>query len=156
MQLTLVLVTRYGQGVRIWDISFSTFNINYGKVRALSFSGISELVKLSNSCFQKAGAVSGTFYGISIMLTKVAILIWFLRFIQSRKLRKCVFATIVVVVLYSLVATFEWLYACRPMAKLWDLTITHGSCVDFDKIYQESSATSAQKSQVRVYRTGDE
>lgn len=43
MLLILVLVTRYGQGVHIWDISFSTFNINYGKVRALSFSGISKL-----------------------------------------------------------------------------------------------------------------
>jgi len=74
------------------------------------------------------------------MLTKVAILIWFLRFIQGRKLRKCVYATIVVVVLYSLVATFEWLYACRPMAKLWDLTVTHGSCVDFNKIYIFSGA----------------
>jgi len=46
MLLILVLVTYYGQGVHIWDISFSTFNINYGKVRALGFSGISEPVKL--------------------------------------------------------------------------------------------------------------
>jgi hypothetical protein len=74
------------------------------------------------------------------MLTKLAILIWFLRFSQSMKLRGFIYAAMVMVVLYSLIATFDWLYACRPIAKLWDLTITHGSCIDVNKIYIFSGA----------------
>lgn len=45
-----------------------------------------------------------------------------------------------IVVLYSLPATFEWVYACQPMAKLWDLTITHGSCINFHAIFIFSGA----------------
>jgi hypothetical protein len=74
------------------------------------------------------------------MLTKVAILIWYLRFSQGVKLRKFIYVTMVIVVSYSLIATFEWLYACQPIAKLWDLTITHGSCINPNAIYIFSGA----------------
>src|SRR4051812_6159791 len=75
------------------------------------------------------------------MLTKAAILVWYLRFSQTAaKLRKFIYGTMVIVVLYSLFATFEWLYACRPMAKFWDLTITYGSCIDFHPICVFSGA----------------
>jgi len=40
----------------------------------------------------------------------------------------------VVVVLYSLIASFEWLYACRPIEKYWDLSITRGSCIEWTKV----------------------
>ena len=42
--------------------------------------------------------MAGTFYGISIMLTKLAILIWFLRFSQSMKLRGFIYGAMVMVV----------------------------------------------------------
>ncbi|KAH8726723.1 hypothetical protein GQ44DRAFT_771095 [Phaeosphaeriaceae sp. PMI808] len=39
-----------------------------------------------------------------------------------------------IVVLYSLVTSFQWVYACRPLEKYWDLTITGGSCINWIKV----------------------
>ncbi|KAH7184317.1 hypothetical protein BKA60DRAFT_286009 [Fusarium oxysporum] len=106
-------MVKYGFGRHAWDIPFSTFNNN----------------------FMKVGAITGTFYGMSIMLTKLSILAFYLRFvIASAKLRGVIYATIVFTILYSLIASFVWVYACRPLEKYWDLTIMDGSCINFLKV----------------------
>ncbi len=63
------------------------------------------------------------------MLTKLSILTLFLRFIPERNLRITVYTIMAIVVAYSLVTSFKWLYACRPLEKYWDLTVTGGSCI---------------------------
>jgi hypothetical protein len=83
----------------------------------------------------EVGAITGTFYGMSIMLTKLSILAFYLRFvIASAKLRGVIYVTIVLTILYSLIASFVWVYACQPLEKYWDLTITDGSCINFLKV----------------------
>jgi len=82
----------------------------------------------------KMAAIDGTFVGISIMLTKLSILTLFLRFIQQRNLRIAVYIIMAIVVAYSLVTSFEWVYACRPLEKLWDLTVTGGTCINFKMV----------------------
>ncbi|RMZ72358.1 integral membrane [Pyrenophora seminiperda CCB06] len=73
----------------------------------------------------------GTFYGMSIMFTKLSILHFYLRFLVARPhLRKIIYAMGTIVVAYSFVTSFEWLYVCQPLEKYWDLTITGGSCVN--------------------------
>jgi hypothetical protein len=67
------------------------------------------------------------------MFSKVSILVLFLRFLPQRP-KKTIYATIAVVVLYSLIGSFYWLFACRPLEKFWDLSITHGSCIAWFKI----------------------
>ncbi|KAH8727315.1 hypothetical protein GQ44DRAFT_770308 [Phaeosphaeriaceae sp. PMI808] len=107
--ILIYVCTQFGLGRHFWDVPFSTFNVKYFKV----------------------GAVAGTFYGMSIMFTKLSILHFYLRFLLARPhLRKIVYAVMVIVVVYSFVTSFEWLYACRPLEKYWDLTITEGSCVN--------------------------
>jgi hypothetical protein len=39
------------------------------------------------------------------------------------------------VVIYCLISSFGFLFACKPIAKTWDLTITYGSCIDVSKIW---------------------
>jgi hypothetical protein len=68
------------------------------------------------------------------MLTKLSILTLFLRFIPERNLRITVYTIMAIVVAYSLVTSFEWLYACRPLEKYWDLTVTGGSCIHWLEI----------------------
>ncbi|KAH8707469.1 hypothetical protein GQ44DRAFT_763647 [Phaeosphaeriaceae sp. PMI808] len=71
---------------------------------------------------------------MSIMFTKLSILHFYLRFLLARPhLRKIVYAVMVIVVIYSFVTSFDWLYVCRPLEKYWDLTITEGSCVNVYK-----------------------
>jgi len=49
----------------------------------------------------------------------------------------------ITVVLYNLIASFDWVYTCRPMAKYWDLTITTGSCINWVKVSVFSSVMNA-------------
>ena len=39
-----------------------------------------------------------------------------------------------IVVVYSLLASFEWVYACQPIEKYWDITITSGHCIHWLKV----------------------
>jgi hypothetical protein len=76
----------------------------------------------------------GTFYGMSVMFTKLSILYFYLNFVLAHpRLRTTIYAMMVILVLYSLITSFEWIYACRPLEKYWDLTITEGSCVNIAK-----------------------
>ncbi|KAF2176059.1 hypothetical protein K469DRAFT_523942, partial [Zopfia rhizophila CBS 207.26] len=109
--LTLYVIIRYGLGHHLWDVPFSTFNGN----------------------FLKFAAICGTFYGLSIMSSKVSILVLFLRSLPQKP-KEAIYATIILVVLYNLIGSFQWLFACQPVEKFWDLSITHGSCIKWSKI----------------------
>ncbi|KAH7111824.1 hypothetical protein B0J11DRAFT_447400 [Dendryphion nanum] len=104
-------VIRYGLGNHLWDVTFSTFNGN----------------------FLKFAAICGTFYSLSIMCSKISILVLFLRFLPHKP-KMVIYAAIVVVVVYSLIGSFYWLFACQPIEKFWDLSITGGSCIEWTTI----------------------
>ncbi|KAH8722794.1 hypothetical protein GQ44DRAFT_711273 [Phaeosphaeriaceae sp. PMI808] len=110
--ITISINTQYGLGRHLWDVPFSVFNSNCLKVLA----------------------ITGTFYAISIMLTKLSILAFFLRFVLSKNLKVIIYITIAIVAIYSLATSFQWVYACQPLKKYWDLTITSGSCINWLKI----------------------
>ncbi|PVH92125.1 hypothetical protein DM02DRAFT_605706 [Periconia macrospinosa] len=103
---------RYGLGRHLWDVPLHVFSPN----------------------FMKMAAIVGTFVGISIMLTKLSILTLFLRFIQQRNLRIAVYTIMAIIVAYGLATSFSWVYACRPLEKYWDLTVTGGTCINWVKI----------------------
>jgi hypothetical protein len=67
------------------------------------------------------------------MFSKLSILVLFLRYMPYKP-TMIIYATMGTVVLYSFVASFGWVFACRPVEKFWDLTITNGSCVDWGKV----------------------
>lgn len=68
------------------------------------------------------------------MLTKLSILTLFLRFIPWGNLRISLYIVMILVVVYSLMASFVWVYACQPIDKYWDKTITGGTCINWFKI----------------------
>ncbi|KAH8698139.1 hypothetical protein GQ44DRAFT_787284 [Phaeosphaeriaceae sp. PMI808] len=114
--------TRYGLGLHLWDVPFTTF------------------IKLSNLCLNKVGAIAGVFYGISIMFTKLSILSFYLRFSTFQKIRIVIYVIMAFVIIYSFIGSFEFLFRCRPIAKYWDLSISYGSCIDHTKIFIFSGA----------------
>ncbi|EKG14135.1 hypothetical protein MPH_08675 [Macrophomina phaseolina MS6] len=63
------------------------------------------------------------------MFSKLSILSLYLRFCQCRRLRMVIYTIMWVVAIYSVVSSFSFLYACRPMAKFWDPRIARGSCI---------------------------
>lgn len=92
----------------------------------------------TNKCSQWA-AICGAFYGLSIMLSKLALLRLYLRY-SAQKPTVFIWATATVVILYSLVASFQWTFACRPLEKFWDLRIAYGSCIEWSNIAVFSGA----------------
>lgn len=79
----------------------------------------------------KIGAINVVFYGMSIMLTKLSILVFYLRFILPGKLRAVISSIMVLTIVYSIISSFEWVYACQPLEKYWDLTTTYSDCIDW-------------------------
>jgi len=77
----------------------------------------------------------GVFFGLSILCAKLSILQFYLRLSPDPYFRIIVHGLSATIVLYSFVASFQWLYACRPMAKYWDPTIQHGSCINSVKVW---------------------
>ncbi|KAH7007835.1 hypothetical protein B0J12DRAFT_692198 [Macrophomina phaseolina] len=98
---------RYGLGVHMWDIPLSKY-----------------------LHFRKAVVPIPPLWGVAMMSAKVSILCFYSRFSTNRS-KAFIFIMMVIVIVYSLPASFLLLYACRPIAKLWDSTITYGSCINY-------------------------
>ncbi|KAH8748435.1 hypothetical protein F5883DRAFT_239441 [Diaporthe sp. PMI_573] len=101
----------YGLGVHAWDVPLTTY-----------------------SPFVKMILSSGAVYGLSFMFVKLSILLLYLQLSPHRKFRAMVYAVMITTILYSLLGSFEFLFTCKPIAKVWDLTITSGSCYSGAKI----------------------
>ncbi|KAH7038966.1 hypothetical protein B0J12DRAFT_250037, partial [Macrophomina phaseolina] len=95
-------------GLHLWDIPSSTFIPNFWLV----------------------GTIGSTFCKLSIMFSKLSVLSFYVRFCRYQRLRMTVYAVTVVVTIYSIISSFVFLYACRPITKFWDLRIKHGSCIN--------------------------
>ncbi|KLU92598.1 hypothetical protein MAPG_11543 [Magnaporthiopsis poae ATCC 64411] len=108
--MCLVLL-RFGWSRHLWDVPFALFNIN----------------------FMKLSAISGAFFGMSITFSKLSILVFYTRFASTadRHQRVVIYTLFVIVLVYGTVTSFPFLFACRPMERYWDFTITEGSCIDW-------------------------
>ncbi|PMD58839.1 uncharacterized protein K444DRAFT_416939 [Hyaloscypha bicolor E] len=78
----------------------------------------------------KWSVTQGVFFGLSILFAKLSILQFYLRLSPHPYFRITVHTLSVTITLYSLVCSFQFLFACRPMAKYWDYSIQYGSCID--------------------------
>ncbi|CAI4213660.1 unnamed protein product [Parascedosporium putredinis] len=72
-----------------------------------------------------AGAVT---YNLSLMMTKLSILCFYLRFPASRSFKVVCYAIMAMVIGNALTAGFSFLYLCRPIRKHWDWAV-EGNCV---------------------------
>jgi len=75
---------------------------------------------------QTAFALQG-FYMHSLALTKISILVLYLRILTYHNARWLSWVVIVITVLYNLAALVSQLTVCTPLQKLWDST-SYGTC----------------------------
>jgi hypothetical protein len=71
--------------------------------------------------------INGIFYGIAFMFVKLSILLFYLEVSPHRTFRAMVYVVITATVIYSVLGSFEFVFACRPVAKNWDVTLD-GTC----------------------------
>jgi hypothetical protein len=78
--------------------------------------------------------IYAVFYIISVLFIKLSILLFYLRLSPYRMFRILVSIVMIVVVVYCLTGMFQIIFRCRPVAKAWNITITHGSCASVKNI----------------------
>ncbi|KAF2183603.1 hypothetical protein K469DRAFT_581953 [Zopfia rhizophila CBS 207.26] len=114
--ITSCILTRYGLGRHLWDVAFTVFNRNFGKVS------------------------TGLSYSLSIMFTKISILAFYLRLFPQKELKIVIYTAMAIVTAYSIAAGSEPFYACKPIEKYWDITITTGSCINQYEVFLFSAS----------------
>ncbi|PVI03760.1 hypothetical protein DM02DRAFT_652348 [Periconia macrospinosa] len=115
---TSCILTRYGLGRHLWDVSFVAFNNNFGK----------------------AAIIGGLSYTLAIMFVKISILVFYLRISAARNLKIVIYTAVAITIAYSIPLATIGFYACNPMAKYWDITITTGSCINQYAVYLFSAS----------------
>ncbi|KAF4487823.1 integral membrane [Fusarium agapanthi] len=113
-------------GVHAWEASIETFNI-YLMV---------SLLRKKDNCWKILTTVGRLSRRIHIctlwLLAKLALLMFYFRLSPQRWFKISVWSTAVFISGYTIGIFFAMMFACRPIAMNWDVTITEG------KIYQQT------------------
>ncbi|KAF2115424.1 hypothetical protein BDV96DRAFT_78329 [Lophiotrema nucula] len=117
--------TGHGLGTHVW---------------LLPLVSVFETVK---SCIQYL-FVCQVLYACAIAFTKISIISSYLRFIQERPFRICMYVTGVVIIGLWITGVFVTIFQCRPVSGAWDFTESDRKCINFvDYLYASSSITVA-------------
>ncbi|KAF2651817.1 hypothetical protein K491DRAFT_664884 [Lophiostoma macrostomum CBS 122681] len=83
--------------------------------------------------------IATIFYEMTTLTLKLSILLQFLRVFVATGDRSLVFWTTQVIIwantVFYIIMVFISIFACRPMAKLWDSFITEGQCLNTSLLY---------------------
>ena len=74
-------------------------------------------------------------YCPAMMFSKIAVLLCYLRISPEVTFRLTVYIMMGIVVAYNIALMLSLIFACRPIAKNWDATITTGSCINRPAVY---------------------
>ena len=74
-------------------------------------------------------------YVVCLALAKASLLAFYFRMSQLRWLKVTSVVLGLVIVAYSLALIFALVFACRPIAAAWDVTIANAQCINRPAIY---------------------
>ncbi|KAI9807205.1 MAG: hypothetical protein M1825_005923 [Sarcosagium campestre] len=108
-RLRWFVMTDYGLGRHQWDVPLTTIIGGW-----LKWNIISEII-----------------YILALMLIKSSILLLYRRMFEAKgKVRWAVDATLGFTIAFSVACIFAIIFACNPIKKLWDSSITYGTCIN--------------------------
>ncbi|KAI9682138.1 MAG: hypothetical protein M1817_000192 [Caeruleum heppii] len=105
--------SKWGYGRHLWDVPLSWFSPTYLQLFIV-------LVVV---------------YVPAVTCSKIAILIFYHRISPNALFRVAIYIIGAITVGYTLAVMFALLFACQPVAKSWDLSITGGSCINQPAVY---------------------
>ncbi|PIA98112.1 hypothetical protein CB0940_05648 [Cercospora beticola] len=108
------------EGVHVWDLSVPNF-----KTMGL-FTGVSVIL-----------------YVWTTALAKVSILMLYLRISPEKWFIFSIYATITFVTSFATAATAALIFACLPLERVWDPTVTYGHCINRGKVYLSMAGMNA-------------
>ncbi|KAH6956796.1 hypothetical protein DER45DRAFT_595518 [Fusarium avenaceum] len=104
-------------GVHAWEIPIETVNI-----------------------YIKDVYLSACIYVLCGSFAKLALLIFYLRLSPQRWFKWAVWTAITIICIYTVILFCLVLFACKPMAMNWDITVTDGVCINQTKTYIATAA----------------
>ncbi|KAI9848471.1 MAG: hypothetical protein M1838_000515 [Thelocarpon superellum] len=110
--IVTIIMTYHGLGYHMWDVSLLTFSPGW-----LAWDFVASIV-----------------YTISIWLAKLAVLLLYLRLFPKKETRIAIFFMLFVITGQVVSVTIALFLGCTPFAKVYDVTITYGSCLDKNQI----------------------
>ncbi|EMD96464.1 hypothetical protein COCC4DRAFT_204728 [Bipolaris maydis ATCC 48331] len=114
-----VILVQYGGGtlgVHIWELSGNRVNFSFNLVN-----------------------VASILYCPFLASAKLSLLLLYLRLSPLRWFRICVYGGILLVIGYSIALFFPLIFACTPFKRVWDITITEGSCINRTPLYMATA-----------------
>lgn len=85
--------------------------------------------------------IAAWIYILSGSSAKIALLVFYLRLSPQRWFRYSVFATLALIVGYTTGIFFSLVFACDPIKRSFDITITTGSCINSAALYIATAAS---------------
>ncbi|RAL04833.1 uncharacterized protein BO80DRAFT_209742 [Aspergillus ibericus CBS 121593] len=87
--------------------------------------------------------LAGTIIYLPALATaKFALLMLYYRLMSMLRVwRRIIYVVAFIIAGYSLAITLSLIFACNPIAKNWDVTITHGHCIDRTGFYLATAIT---------------
>jgi hypothetical protein len=79
--------------------------------------------------------VAAPFYMLCGSFSKVALLIFYLRLTPQRWFRNTVWVIMAIIGSYTIAIVLPLIFACKPIAKAWDIRITEGECLNTPGLY---------------------
>ena len=108
------------EGVHVWDLSVPNF-----KTMGL-LTGVSVIL-----------------YVWTTALAKVSILMLYLRISPEKWFIFSIYATITFVTSFATAATAALIFACLPLERVWDPTVTYGHCINRGNVYLSMAGMNA-------------
>ncbi|RAL15878.1 uncharacterized protein BO97DRAFT_362074 [Aspergillus homomorphus CBS 101889] len=126
-----------------WFISMATQGtIIYGLEHAYIGVHIWFLTPEKINTHLKVVVPSATIYISSLALAKIALLMLYHRLLSMISIWKyIIYAVGIFIVAYSIALTLALIFACHPVGKNWDVTVTTGSCISRQGIYMATAVT---------------
>lgn len=78
-----------------------------------------------------------------MMFAKIALCLFYRKLSDARWFQVAIWTTMIVTVLYSIAFIFAIAFACSPMEKNWNITITQGECINKGALYVGHTAVNA-------------
>ncbi|KAL2870597.1 uncharacterized protein BJX67DRAFT_242730 [Aspergillus lucknowensis] len=109
---------RWGLGVHMWDV----------------------LATDVSPSFLKLNLVAAIIYCAGTGFLKVSVLLFYTRIFPSRNFHNAVWVLVSIAAGYNIASVLANIFSCNPIAKSWDLSITHGTCMDRPVFYFANAA----------------
>ena len=128
-----------GAGIHMWNVTPAMFDV-YQKVSGTA--PISYLHLVNRFRLQKTILAAAVIYLPALAFAKVGLIILYHRIINKQRGYKWALHIISgIICAYSIAISLALIFACNPIQRSWDSSITRGSCIDRAGLYIATAVT---------------